>query len=87
MKHRYSYPIYFCHFLIFFKIARAEAQATAAQEMLQRCRKYYKMLLLDEFLCAHRDLEDSRRKEVRLRDKLREMLSSTGNNGCIISDY
>ncbi|CAM9286438.1 unnamed protein product, partial [Ectocarpus fasciculatus] len=43
------------------QVARAEAQAVASQEMLQRCRK---------------DLEDSRRKEVRLRDKLREMLSA-----------
>lgn len=43
------------------QIARAEAQAAAAQEALQRCRK---------------DLEDSRRKEVRLRDKLREMLAA-----------
>lgn len=45
------------------QVARAEAQAVASQEMLQRCRK---------------DLEDSRRKEVRLRDKLREMLSAGG---------
>lgn len=47
------------------QVARAEAQAVASQEMLQRCRK---------------DLEDSRRKEVRLRDKLREMLSTGANS-------
>lgn len=40
------------------QVARAEAQASAAQEALQRCR---------------RDLEESRRKEVRLREKLKDI--------------
>ena len=43
------------------QVGRAEAQASAAQEALGRCR---------------RELEDSKRKEVRLRDKLKELMDA-----------
>lgn len=44
-------------------MGRAEAQAAAAQEGLTRCRK---------------ELEETRKREVRLRDKLKEYLDTDG---------
>ena len=45
------------------QVGRAEAQAVAAQEGLTRCRK---------------ELEETRKREVRLRDKLRDQLDGDG---------
>jgi hypothetical protein len=45
------------------QVGRAEAQAAAAQEGLTRCRK---------------ELEETRKREVRLRDKLKEYLDTDG---------
>jgi cell wall assembly regulator SMI1 len=44
-------------------VGRAEAQAVAAQEGLTRCRK---------------ELEETRKREVRLREKLRDQLDGDG---------
>ena len=44
-------------------MGRAEAQAAAAQEGLTRCRK---------------ELEETRKREVRLRDRLKEYLDTDG---------
>lgn len=46
------------------QLGRVEAQASAAQEALQRCRK---------------ELDDSKKKEVRLRDKLKDLLEADSN--------
>lgn len=48
------------------QLGRAEAQAGAAQEALQRCR---------------RELEDSRKREVRLRQKLKDLADKEAENG------
>lgn len=45
------------------QVGRAEAQALAAQEGLSRCRK---------------ELEETRKREVRLREKLRDQLDGDG---------
>ena len=53
------------------QVARAEAQASAAQEALHRCR---------------RDLEESRRKEVRLREKLKDIGGRADGEGEGVSE-
>ena len=47
------------------QVGRAESTASAAQEALTRCRK---------------DLEDSRKRELKLRDKLKEVIASGGSS-------
>lgn len=50
-------------------VGRAEAQASSAQDALQRCRK---------------ELEESKKKEMRLRDKLKDLLETDGGPDKVI---
>ena len=53
-------------------VGRAEAQASAAQDALQRCRK---------------ELEESKKKEMRLRDKLKDLLETDGGPDKVFLKY